>query len=471
MPPAEVGRRPARVRTAAAVALAAALAVIVAYPFLPPRSQEIVYVAFSWVVILPVVFGLRRCPSGLRMQWRAILLVVVFSAVSNTVRFTGRADQGWLRVTLSVMDVVASVALLAGSLGLVLRRGRNDYGGLIDAGLVAFAFGGVLWSVLLLPRLRSRGADLLTEATVGTVVLLLSGTLGGLVRLIETDREGIRALRWLLLALGLNLAGFVVLGAWAGDGGRTAGSMIFLGALTSLCVVAFDPTMTMLARPGPAPQERLGPTRLAFLGIAVAIVPLVAGGRALFAMPIDGILLILVGAIMVPLVMIRVGLLAAGRDRSEAALRHLASHDPLTSALNRRAFTDQLEQELAYARDFVLFFCDLDGFKQVNDRYGHAAGDHLLVEVAGRLREAVRDEDLVCRFGGDEFLVLIRGTTDAGGIRERIRTALAAPFDGGLRLGVSIGSVVSEGARERRGVDEIIKAADEAMYDRKARPA
>ena len=106
--------------------------------------------------------------------------------------------------------------------------------------------------------------------------------------------------------------------------------------------------------------------------------------------------------------MVRIGQLSAARDQAERALRFEASHDQLTGLPNRREFLDQLSNELTHAQQCVLFFCDLDGFKNVNDRLGHDNGDELLVEVGRRLRACVRQGDVVSRFGGDEFLILVR---------------------------------------------------------------
>ncbi|MDQ4099161.1 MAG: PAS domain S-box protein, partial [Chloroflexota bacterium] len=117
------------------------------------------------------------------------------------------------------------------------------------------------------------------------------------------------------------------------------------------------------------------------------------------------------------------GIVLNGRDvterkQIEAQLRHQAQHDPLTGLPNRALFLERLTQELGRARSrhdgrgVPVLFLDLDGFKVVNDSLGHAAGDRLLVAVAERLTALLRVEDVIARFGGDEFAVLLSGSTD-----------------------------------------------------------
>jgi diguanylate cyclase (GGDEF)-like protein/PAS domain S-box-containing protein len=158
------------------------------------------------------------------------------------------------------------------------------------------------------------------------------------------------------------------------------------------------------------------------------------------------------------------------RRRLESQLAHRATHDPLTELPNRALLEDRLAQACArLGRDdepLAVLFCDLDDFKDVNDRFDHAVGDRVLVEVGRRLRQVLRPADTVCRFGGDEFVVVCERTdpTEAEEVAERIRAVLAAPFAeaGDSGLGVSIGLAVARGA----DVDphDLLLRADQAMY-------
>ncbi|HCH65648.1 MAG: GGDEF domain-containing protein [Deltaproteobacteria bacterium] len=115
----------------------------------------------------------------------------------------------------------------------------------------------------------------------------------------------------------------------------------------------------------------------------------------------------------------------------QEGLYKAAVHDPLTGLLNRRAMDARLEQDFAYVRrhntDLVLAVIDLDHFKRVNDTWGHDAGDLVLKACAHRIREQVRQEDLVARFGGEEFVLAMRGARahDAMALTERIRQRVA----------------------------------------------
>jgi diguanylate cyclase (GGDEF)-like protein/PAS domain S-box-containing protein len=166
------------------------------------------------------------------------------------------------------------------------------------------------------------------------------------------------------------------------------------------------------------------------------------------------------------------------KDREREALRQ-AFHDPLTDLPNRRLFRRELAR--AHARvgreggRLGVVLADLDGFKAVNDRHGHDAGDALLVEVARRLQGCVRAGDLVARLGGDEFGILLTNATgdDPGGfaaLAGRLAAALDDPVDLGdlarVRVGVSLGVTVFPD--DPGGPDELTRHADRALYAAKA---
>ena len=167
--------------------------------------------------------------------------------------------------------------------------------------------------------------------------------------------------------------------------------------------------------------------------------------------------------------------LARARDQ----LRELAYHDPLTDLANRLLFDEHLTKELARsAREctsFAVLFVDLDDFKAVNDRHGHAAGDDLLREAASRLRSITRDADVVSRLGGDEFLILTgrmqgmgEARASAMALADRIRATMSVPAAvGGARVvpGASVGVAVypADGV----SADDLLRHADQEMYREK----
>ena len=162
---------------------------------------------------------------------------------------------------------------------------------------------------------------------------------------------------------------------------------------------------------------------------------------------------------------------------ARAELHERATYDALTGCLNRASVLSRLDEvvrEQAPGAGTALAYCDLDGFKQVNDRYGHAAGDAVLQEVARRLTAFVRNGQVVGRLGGDEFLVVlpdVAGAEDARAVGERLTRALAGPFalpGSGPRSGsgVSVPVEVSVGTSWMRGAsaDALVAQADRAMY-------
>jgi diguanylate cyclase (GGDEF)-like protein len=167
---------------------------------------------------------------------------------------------------------------------------------------------------------------------------------------------------------------------------------------------------------------------------------------------------------------------AIERARSDLQLAHRALHDALTGLPNRMLFLDRLGYALAQSErqdsPVAVFFLDLDGFKGVNDRLGHLAGDALLRGIAGRLLAWVRPGDTVSRFGGDEFTVLVRevqGPDEAAEIAERLTEAVRDPLtvDGEeISLLPSIGIALGKGFVKP---EELIERADQAMYSAKRR--
>jgi diguanylate cyclase (GGDEF)-like protein len=162
------------------------------------------------------------------------------------------------------------------------------------------------------------------------------------------------------------------------------------------------------------------------------------------------------------------------RLRLTDEMTHLARHDTLTGLPNRALFLDRLDHALRVRRRrhsrLAVLFCDLDGFKRVNDRLGHAAGDNLLIEVAGRLTSRLRDSDTVARLGGDEFAILIEDVAEGAEVAvscDRILEALRERITvSGHRVSVStsIGVAFSDTGDS---ADALLRNADMAMYQAK----
>ncbi|MGB8434720.1 MAG: GGDEF domain-containing protein [Burkholderiales bacterium] len=163
--------------------------------------------------------------------------------------------------------------------------------------------------------------------------------------------------------------------------------------------------------------------------------------------------------------------------RKEAQVRHVAYHDELTGLPNRSLLLDRFNQAVAQGarqgRRVALLFLDLDGFKRVNDELGHGAGDALLQQVAGRLTACIRAGDTACRYGGDEFVIMlpeIDGQESAAAVAEKIRNQLSAPYlvDGGtVTVTASIGTAIYP--VDGQDYDALMQRSDIRMYRAKAR--
>jgi diguanylate cyclase (GGDEF)-like protein len=161
------------------------------------------------------------------------------------------------------------------------------------------------------------------------------------------------------------------------------------------------------------------------------------------------------------------------RRATEARLAHRALHDPLTGLPNRTLLIDRLAQAVRAAeRDHgpgvTVLYLDLNDFKLINDTYGHATGDQVLVEVARRLRAAVRPADTVARLGGDEYAVVAEALPppDAAVLAQRLRDALEAPI-GNLSVVAAVGTAHS--SKAGLDADALLRQADADMYRAKPR--
>jgi diguanylate cyclase len=447
------------------------LLLLAVYPLLSTRGREIDFVVVSISAIPALVVGMHVSEPSQRRPWRYLVAGMTIVVAGNVIELF---HSGPPFPASTLLEAAGDVLVLAAALSLVLRHGPGSLGGVIDATIVALALGGVLWEVVLADNLVPPYDLPAQKLNMMIVVFTLAGVLGALVRLVQISARPPRALWLLIAALALALLGNIVQAlsslAWL----QVAATMMFMATYGTLGMFGLEPSATQLTQPGDVRQEdELSAGRLVFLWAAVAAVPVVLGARALAGVAVDGLLLTVGGAVVAVLVMVRIALLSFARDRAERALRFEASHDPLTGLPNRREFLEQLGSDLSGPRrsrqQSVVFFCDLDGFKSVNDRMGHGAGDALLIEVGRRLRASVRLGDVVSRFGGDEFVILLRdySPSDVASVRDRIADVLSRPITllhEQIIIGASIGMAVATGDRD---ADALIRRADHAMYEAK----
>lgn len=444
-----------------------------------PQLRLLTFLLVTVAAVLAVAQGLRRSARRARQPWWLLLTALGVLNAGNVayVRST------WLAGGVTgddpasaVLYALGYVILLAAAVAIVVRRGHGDVGGMIDAAITSLALGGVLWEVVFLPFQQVARVSEANQAVLFVDVFVMMGILGALVRVALVSPERLVAV-WLFAAgLATCMVGNVVLAAatdpvthvfpdWT--------NVPFLLAYVGIGCAALHPSAAMLTEPGPAPEDDLTTGRLMFLGLMLALIPVVGGGRVILGLPADGVLIAVGSAMLIPLVMLRVARLATQRRRAERELLRLATADHLTGLPNRAACLQRLTDDLAAGAGrsgLAVIFCDLDGSKPVNDRLGHAAGDELLIAVADRLRGCVRETDLVSRFGGDEFVIVCRDRDPRRAVElvcDRVSAMVGEPFAAGgeqVRIGVSAGAAFAGPAAT---TDDLINRADLAMYEAK----
>ncbi|MBU2670773.1 GGDEF domain-containing protein [Actinoplanes bogorensis] len=457
-------------------------ALVASYLAWPVDLRQWPFLAVTLGAAVPaVILALRRAPAGGRTPWWVILIGLVLYNIGNLIWIGLTTFGGRVTGDGSLADLfyaVGGMFVLGSAIALVRQRGRGDVGGVIDSVITAVALGGVLWDAVLLPALTAQHVAAGRQASLFVLVLVISGTLGAMVRVSLTSASVRFFTAGVALTLGGNVASALTVDASGARPDWT--NVLFMAAYAALACAAVHPSVADVTTPGAAPKDDLSRGRLTFLGVMLALTPLVGGGRAVLGLPTDGVLIAVSSAALVPLVMVRIARLASQRREAEQALHRLATRDALTGLPNRAACLAELDQAISSASapgpiagsrsgagDLAVLFCDLDGFKPVNDRLGHAAGDELLVAVAARLGACVREGDLVARFGGDEFVLLCRGADAVEAVSARIADMTARPFVAGgvlVSVGVSMGAarlIVGE------TTDAVLGRADLAMYEAK----
>jgi len=444
----------------------------------PGRASMVVFTADVALVLLAVVCGVVLHRPAHRRTWYLLIAALGLLVVVNVV-YTVQllASDPLAPLGESPTDAVGAlgvVLLLAAALSMVLAGTQGARGGVLDAAVMAVAGGAVVWGFLVYPNVAGTGAATRTAYLVQ--VLCLMGVAGALVRVVIVSPSFRVPAGFFAAAVGCNLvsgvgyllthdAGVFVAQTWTDPLAYATNG--FLGA------AALHPAMTRLGSDRLVVQERLHDGRLLALTAALLCAPLVVGASAALGRGTDTVLLVTSLLVMVPLVMARIRGLVQEREAAQAALAHQATHDALTGLLNRAELLARLDAArervaMGVSPGLCLIFLDLDGFKQVNDTFGHAAGDLLLKVVAERVRECVRAGDAVARLGGDEFVVLWEqaDAQHAQVLADRLDAALRRPVEldaGSARIGASIGMVIGLGPSIEDGA-ALLSTADASMY-------
>ena len=176
-----------------------------------------------------------------------------------------------------------------------------------------------------------------------------------------------------------------------------------------------------------------------------------------------------------------IGIRGSNRDISDLKalqkkLEHVAGHDPLTGLVNRSLFMEHFKQRLKEAKRqqsmFIVTFIDLDGFKEINDKYGHDAGDHVLKRVAGDLKANIRKNDIIARFGGDEFVGIfhVSSRDDASILKKKILQSINTEIEcPRFQITVMLSIGMSVYPADSKDMEQLLRIADKEMYAMKAK--
>jgi diguanylate cyclase (GGDEF)-like protein len=403
--------------------------------------------ALWWPAAAVGVVMLLRSPAQLRPV--AAALIVVATALGNL--------QSGRPIGLSLAFALANAAEAATTTWLLTRRGpprlrtTADVGHLVSAvaggALVIGLAGGVAVAVLVDGDLLATTVRLVCSHA-SAVLLLLP------LALVDRDAEPAEAGRWEAAA------------QWA----LLVAAIGFVFSPEQDLPLSLLPVIALVWTAARS-HARVLVRQLAVL--AVAVTALTAMGWGPFAPHVQGAVAVEQTTGLVQTFLLLTGVIAlllagtvAERRDALARLTHLAAHDRLTGVLNRHGLEEHLGRTIAGGAPFALVLVDLDGFKEVNDRYGHLTGDDVLVEIAARLLDLVGDAGVVARMGGDEFVLVLPGP-DVGGPgrwEQAVATALARPIAVAgttVSVGTSIGTARGDG---RSTPALLLRDADVEMY-------
>jgi diguanylate cyclase (GGDEF)-like protein len=466
---------------------------------LPDRRVRASAIGLAAVVAVPLIFRLGAALDVGVIHVVGLLAVVGILAgiglhrrQDRRPRLTGQIEP-WLFIVAGVAVLAATKAGTAGSPGaglspvrvaalvsypllaaglLRLLSGRlPDRGAdvLVQAGLVATVSGLAIWAAIAPERHQlgmGTGVAVLSVALPALDLLLLTIT----IRLLLLPGDRLFVYRAAALAIGYLLGAHVaaalgIVSNWQPP--ETVVTLLLACSFLFWALGALDPSMRDLFEPltDDPPSFSSGHFVLTQLGMlaAPAVIALNQQRHSVIppAMALGlSILCVLLAAYLGSLLWQR------------SAIERRAHHDDLTGLPNRTLFADRLSRALAHARrndlPVALMFVDLDRFKQINDSFGHSAGDDLLRQVAQRLQTCVRDEDTVARLGGDEFALLmphISGIEGAVQIAERVLATFAAPLtvaEEQVLVTPSLG--ISIFPQDGADAQHLVEGADAAMY-------
>lgn len=434
--------------------------------------RGVAYQTLIWACALSVGVGVRRHrPLDPAAWWLLAAGVGAFGISTLDPRAWSAAP---VAVSgLSGLFALAGYPLIAtGSLRFArAQSGGRDRGPALDSLLVTLTLTTAIWEVAF-TREAAVAAD---PAFLPSVLLMSAGAswvAGMTVRVLVSGAYRVWA-GWALVGSSIaGCAGTTFLALSWQPGGVPGGVTLALWmiALVLMGAAALHPSMPRMTEPSDVETAHTI-SRVVLPALALLVPPVAMLSRQLTGgggtNTVAAYSALLIGIVVV----LRFANLVSERESAHRALRHRSVHDPLTDLPNRVLLQQRLMESLqARGRDggqVEVCFVDLDRFKAINDRHGHAAGDQTLITVSARLRAACRPEATVARFAGDEFVVVDPHIDHEGllVLTDRLRCAASMPIplaDGSeVQVDASVGAVLADADAD---VDEVLTAADSAMY-------
>ncbi|MFJ6195378.1 putative bifunctional diguanylate cyclase/phosphodiesterase [Micromonospora sp. NPDC092111] len=473
--------RPLRVHRVAAVVASAAVLLelgwlVAALPGAALASDLTATAVAGWATVA-CTRAARRHPAALRRFWTLLAVTMGLAAVGRLLWTVARLGGGELPHTPLVgavfgAGIVTGTAALLCSLSAprsVVGRART----VLDGVIVGLALIPIGWVVVFRGVAAAHLADpVRTLGLLYPIIDLMQLTI--LVAVAGPGRPVWRPLTLIGASLATRAGADAVYVSLAAHGSYTPGNPIDVCWPLSYLLIGIattwspPPSYDGAEEVGESPLPPWWRVALPYLPVGGAIIAVVLASRPTGQTPP----LIFVGMMtLLGVLALRQGLAANENLRLVARLRRLAYTDQLTGLPNRLMFNRRLRGALRDGPPVAVLLLDLDGFKQVNDRFGHATGDALLTTIAARMRAAVDGDGTIARLGGDEFAVLVDGDRPIAPERlaERLLTALQpAPGeeDGGVHPSASIG--IAEYGPQHTSHTDLLRDADIAMYAAKA---
>jgi diguanylate cyclase (GGDEF)-like protein len=462
---------------------------------LPNRARSawcLVAMAATVGALLPVTTPLAQAllcltavAAGIAVIWHSAGRDVLYAAgvlivAGLAVRLLlGGVDRSPPHRTSLIPDAIMLGGYLLAAYGvarmLLRRRADPEDPAWIDAVLAGVTFACMAWTFLVAPAIDRTGESAIQFANA--LLVVVGVVLVALVAQLSLAGGHRAPALWMLVGGAVSLVAadllYMMCSGDLADVPRGYVGTLHTTALLLLGAATLHPSLGALTTPQQRHVRKLSKRRMAGIGVLLLIPVIVAtvdppsGGLDKNVRAVLVVLLVLT-------VLFRVVWSSNSRARADAAVRRRATHDALTDLPNRELLTDTItvwgDQATAERQQISLLFLDLDRFKMINDHWGHRVGDELLCAVADRLRTHVRSTDLVCRIGGDEFVIALASPSHsilAESVAGRVLDLFTLPFPlsvGDVVVSASIGVAKASGSTE---AIELIRDADTAMYQAK----